>query len=330
MSNTISNTTSNYFYTIQSFLKTYLDININTKNSTGSINSDTNNQILNETFGIPFAKKRKTSFASRKTYLQKAIYKKLVHLHGISNIIAQEYINKLEHEYILTIRVHNTVVQNTIVQNTQQVNSNNFNWIKPFFIAYLEIIHKQLNQENPLLKHLINSKNHNNIETTFNINLNKNTLYSTELLESKQNVYEFLHKNPQQISKSFALQSLLITFPVILLQHTNYTHYCQKENTEYQIKECSNKPKTTLPLFLIDNHLLAYYTALYITETQDSYLNTIPVFYKKHIKSFFRQRATVQHLAKHIKSTKKAKRILRIMHKRLRIYTHKKPKWLLP
>lgn len=146
----------------------------------------------------------------------------------------------------------------------------------------------------------------------------KTTLYTTPWAENARQISQFFQGKPIIDSIAYMFKTISPYLALYSMLGLEYISYPEQ-----------------MPLFILDA-LLAYFNAINFL-TKDLFLSStqkrakihhfLPKYYRRPIKIFYTKKATVLSLANFINSKKKAKKYLRILHKRLGLYTHKKVAW---
>ena len=146
-------------------------------------------------------------------------------------------------------------------------------------------------------------------------------------IESYKNLPDYLECNKTRTklyactcnnySKSYSI------FKILLDSSVFYTHIVTKLVYNWQ----------NIPLYWVEKPLcyLLFYRQLSTNlklEPATKLKHITPHFYFKHVKRFYIKQTTVHKLSTFVNSKKRAKKYLRILAKRLKLYIKKKPKWL--
>ncbi len=120
-----------------------------------------------------------------------------------------------------------------------------------------------------------------------------------------------------RFSKQYNIPEILLDSSVF------YTHIVTKSVYNWQ----------DIPLYWVEKplcYLLFYkqFTSNFKLKPVTKLKDITPHFYFKYVKRFYIKQSTVHKLSNFISSKKRAKKYLRILAKRLKLYVKKKPKWI--
>lgn len=282
---------------------------------------------------IPFAKQRNTNLNKRTEHLKKVINKKILFLIKknvpLPPSMPQNLLTHWEH-YILTNSIlytnASTSQMSTLLHSLELVNFTLKSLLKQQEYAitsqYLTNLYKSIQNNNKLTQPF----------KTLQIQPTRTKLY-TSLLSYKSSISNYQNL----LAHITLLMSINLNTIIYLMQFTNYTQqgpisWGRKAKIPYE----QNTRIPRIPLYIIEIPLLfkLIYSNIYSSRLDKSKNKQniaikalLPTYYYKPLKQFFISQTTVLGLAKFIKSKKRAKKYLRMLHKRLGLYKKKKVAW---
>ena len=282
---------------------------------------------------VPFAEQRNTNLNKRTEHLKKVINKKILFLieknFPLQPSMPQNFLTRWEH-YILTnsaFYTNTSMAQMSVLLHSLEIINFTFkNLLKQ----------QEYSITNKYLTNLYEPIQNNNKLThpfkTLQIHPTRTKLY-TSLLSYKSSISNYQNL----LAPITLLMSINLNTIVYLIQYTNYAQQGQiswgrKANIPYE----QNTKIPEIPLYIIEIPLQfkLIYNNLYSSEADKSNNGhnitikaLLPSYYYKPLKQFYISKTTVLAVAKFVKSKKRAKKYLRILHKRLRLYKKKKVAW---